>query len=287
MGRMGCGGRARGMPTPCTHTRPAHTSAPAPALFFLHKKDGQGEWARSKAKKIFGLKNKLLFNVAYFAIQILAEPQGGSASFFRFNSKGTDMHDNNSEPFDPAASLRVIRETIEVARRDLSNDGFHFLLWGALLNVTGVCHYWLSDVARVSWSPVPLLLGVPAAFVYEYRRGKRQSAVNNVIRRWYSWIWFGFFVAMTILIVWSQQHDLSPTPLILAVAAFAVFVSGLILRFRPLGYGAGAIWVGSLACLWAEGAQDSLVFSASMVFGYLIPGIMLLQQARKSHVSGA
>lgn len=201
------------------------------------------------------------------------------------------MHEKHSDSFDPAASLQIIRETIEVARRDLSNDGFHFLLWGVLLGATGVCHYWLSDVAGVSWSPfvwaAPLALGFPAAFIYEYRRHKRQPSANNIIRRWYSWTWFGFFATMTILIIWSQQHEFSPTPLILAVAAFAVFVSGLILRFRPLGYGAGAIWVGSLACLWVEGAQDSLVFSAAVILGYLIPGIMLRQQARDGHVSGA
>lgn len=188
------------------------------------------------------------------------------------------------------ASLRVIRETIDVARRDLSDDGFHFLLWGALLSVAGLCHYWLSDVARVWWSPLiwiaPVALGIPAAFAYEYGRKKRKSAYN-IIRRWYGMVWLGFLVTLLALIFWSQWHGVSPTPLILAITGFAVFVSGQLLRFQPLGYGSALIWAGSLVCIWTTGAQDSLVFSAVIAIGYLIPGLLLRKQSRRGYVSGA
>lgn len=200
------------------------------------------------------------------------------------------MHEKDSAHFDPAESLRIIRETIDLARRDLSDDGFHFLLWGALLSVAGACHYWLNDVAGVSWSPLiwiaPVALGVPAAFVYEYGRKKRKPAYN-IVRRWYGMVWLGFFVTLGLLIFWSQRYGLSPTPMILAATGFAVFVSGQLLRFQPLVYGAALIWAGSLVCTWTTGAQDSLVFSLVIAVGYLIPGGLLRKQSRKSYVSGA
>jgi hypothetical protein len=118
------------------------------------------------------------------------------------------------------------------------------------------------------------LIGVPIAIIYEVRRSK-VIAQRNTVHQWYGYTWLGYAITLPFLIAFAIQSAVSPTPVILAVTGFAIFVSGIILQFRPLIFGAAAIWAGALCCLLVPNVWYALVMAISIALGYLVPGFLL------------
>lgn len=196
--------------------------------------------------------------------------------------------ENEEKVLNPQESLRVIRETIDLARSGLRENGFHFLLWGWLVVITCAVNYYLIAVAGMSGKQASLswlgmtVVGVPAAILYEWRREKKQRA-PNVVSNWYGRVWLGFGISLFLAILLAGINGLSPIGFVLVLVAFATFVSGTLLRFKPLLYGAGAVWVCALACTFLTPTQQLLAEAVAVTLGYLIPGYMLNAQARKRH----
>lgn len=188
----------------------------------------------------------------------------------------------------PQESLRVIRETIDLAKSSLRESGFHFLLWGWLVAGACIADYYFDAVLHhpkhfLVWLAL-LVIGVPTAFIYEWRRDKKEQAQRNIVRDWYGRVWLAFGISMFIGIVLMVNAHVSPIPMILVLVGFATFVSGSLLRFPPLIFGAVASWVGAVVCLPLSPQEHLLVQAAVMVLGYLIPGYWLNFKARNRHV---
>jgi hypothetical protein len=182
------------------------------------------------------------------------------------------------KPLDPEASLLLIHQTIELAKRKVQENGFHLLLWGVLVVTAGLTDFYHDlkfnqQHGHFAWMVLPLV-GVPIALIYEARRSKT-VAHRNTIHQWYGYTWLGYGITLPLLIAYTIQSAASPTPAILAVTGFAIFVSGIILQFRPLVLGAVAIWAGALCCLLVPAIWYSLIMSVSIALGYLIPGYLL------------
>ena len=189
----------------------------------------------------------------------------------------------------PQESLRVIRETIDLAKQSFHENGFHFLLWGWLVAVASAMNYYFiaiqpTEQANMAWL-IMVVVGVPAAFIYEWRRSRR-GRTENVVHNWYGLIWLGFGISMIISIPMAVRGGISPVPFILVLVGFATFMSGVLLRFTPLYIGAAVMWAGALWCMFLAPVQHLLVQAGTALLGYLIPGYLLNAQSRRRHVPG-
>jgi hypothetical protein len=186
-------------------------------------------------------------------------------------------------------SLRVIRETIDLAKHSFREDGFHFLLWGWLVAFASATDWYLAVILQderhsMAWM-IMTLIGVPVSLIREARLGKRRQE-KNIVRKWYGLIWLGYGISMALAIPMSVRMELSPVPFILVLTGFATYISGILLKFRPLLLGAAVIWVGALWCMFLSTEQHLIVQAITAVLGYLVPGYLLNSQSKK-HVSGA
>lgn len=188
----------------------------------------------------------------------------------------------------PQESLRVIRETIDLAKHSFRENGFHFLLWGWLVVVASAANYYFAEIQPVpnpglAWM-VMVVVGVPVSLIREWRRGKREKT-ENIVHNWYGLIWLGFAISMMLTIPLAVRGGLSPIPFILVLIGFATFMSGVLLRFTPLLFGAAVMWAGALWCMFLAPSQHLLVQAGTAILGYLIPGYLLNAQSRSRHVS--
>ncbi len=191
----------------------------------------------------------------------------------------------------PQESLRIIQDTIDLAKRSFRDNGFHFLLWGWLVVLASVTHWYLlvnhlHPNPEIAWS-VMVVIGVPAAMIREWLRNKKTLQAPNLVHQWYGWVWLGFGISMLISIPFAVRSGVSAIPFILVLTGFATFISGILLRFKPLIFGAAVIWAGALWCLFLNPAQHLLIQAVCAVFGYLLPGYMLNLEKQKSDVSRA
>ncbi len=187
---------------------------------------------------------------------------------------------------DPRESLRVIQEVIDVAKRNVQENGFHFLLWGVLITVSALGEWSLWNATDFGapwlvWAIFPPIGGI-IALVYEWQRD-RAKRPENVVRRWYGQVWLSFVICLVLLLMFGLRYRVPPTPLVMVMAGFATFLSGTLLQFAPLRWGGVALWAGAVACLPLAAEQHGLVMATATVLGYLAPGLMLHRQYRKSH----
>lgn len=196
--------------------------------------------------------------------------------------------ENDEKHLSPEESLRVIRETIDLAKSSIREDGFYFLLWGTLVTFACLTQYYLDVVLGQDnpywpWMIMPVI-GLPVGLLYERQRSRSMppKSIGNVIREWYGMVWFGFIIGLFIVIGLSVASRVSPVPFILLLAGFATYVSGVLLRFRPLLFGAAALAAGAIACIWVPQREQVLVEAVAIVLGYLAPGFLLNRRRQRS-----
>lgn len=181
-------------------------------------------------------------------------------------------------------SLRVIQETIDLAKHSVRENGFQFLLWGWLIVLACIGEYCLrifnaGVYAYLVWLVLPVI-GLPVSLLHEYK-GRRKRSSRNIIRQWYGLIWAAFAVLLSTVMVWVVPNATSPVPFILILAAFATFLSGVVLRFPPLKWGAFALWGGAIACMNLAAGQHVLIMAGVTIAGYLVPGYLLKAKSGK------
>lgn len=175
-------------------------------------------------------------------------------------------------------SLNIIESMIATAKNRISEDGFHFILWGVLVIVASLGNYFLADMLTggkegLVWMIMPVI-GAPLAVIYEVRKNRREK-VKTYIDHIYGYMWMAFGFTLFSVIFLAAGQGLSPIPFILALVGFTTFVSGIMTKFRPLIAGGIVFWVASFAAGYSEPAVQLFINAGATFLGYVIPGILL------------
>lgn len=173
-------------------------------------------------------------------------------------------------------SLAIIQSMMNESKKSLVRNSFFFIMWAALLVPSGIIEFFLagSNMAPMVW-PVMGIIGGVIATIYGKKESKRVG-VSTFGDRVTSFTWGGFGFALIFSIAFSIKHNFPPHALILMAAGLATFINGGISNFKPFIVGAIALEIGAIVCGFVtEPIYHSLVFSASIFVGYLVPGIQL------------
>ncbi len=178
-------------------------------------------------------------------------------------------------------SLRIITEMISKTKVNIRQSSFHLLFWGWLIFFCSLSEYLLLKLTDFSSPWYVWYLVIPGVFVsmiYGFIKGRKER-VYTYATNLYVWTWIAFMASAIVLfiIIWGRWELFAS--LILAMAALPTFISGIIIKFRPLLIGAVIFWI--LALIARFGGHDiaSLAVPVAMLAGYLIPGYMLKKQA--------
>ena len=190
-----------------------------------------------------------------------------------------------SSQFSPEQGFSLINEMIFTARRNFTRISFFFLLWGWLLLTAGLAEFILlnvfnSAIAWIVW-PVTGITGGIVSAIYSSSQEKKAGAVS-FMDKLFSYLWIGFFMTLILLLVGTVPHDFMPHSLIMILTGFPTFVTGRILKFLPLVFGGVIFWILGLLSSFFFPHFISLIFSAAILAGYIIPGYMLMKQERKN-----
>lgn len=177
----------------------------------------------------------------------------------------------------PSQSLQLIQEMVQQARQSVQKSNFHFLAWGVLFALAGVVdHLLIQRGLEAHWLVWPIMgvVGGVLSGVHGARQGRRQQ-VTTLMDRVQMWLWGSYTVTMVLIIVAAVAGGLDPNPYVLLLTGLPTFVTGALIRFRPLMVGGMLFWVIGLVSLFALREYSSLVFAFAIVVGYIVPGILL------------
>lgn len=182
----------------------------------------------------------------------------------------------------PEQSLKVIESMIGQAKRSFHRMSFYFLLWGILLTAAMLATYFLRDLhprlaQGAPWGAAGILGGLVSS-VHGARQG-RNAPVSNPMDGIIGWLWSSFVITLMIVIVCSVLDRRDPGAMITLITGIPTFMTGQILKFKPLIIGGIIFWVAGIVMHFTHDALSlTALYCAAMVLGYIIPGILLKRQ---------
>jgi hypothetical protein len=174
-------------------------------------------------------------------------------------------------------SLKIITDMINKTKVNIRQGSFHLLFWGWLITICSLSDWLLAKFIGYDHSYYVWFLLIPGAFVsmiYGFVNG-RKAKVHTYADMLYMWTWIGFLIAATVLFIVQAKNMESVAPYIMLLAGFPTFLTGFIIKFRPLIAGGICFWIFALIVNFAGPSIAPLGTPVAMLLGYLIPGYML------------
>ncbi|MFZ1695045.1 MAG: hypothetical protein WAT74_17755, partial [Flavobacteriales bacterium] len=137
----------------------------------------------------------------------------------------------------PEQSLKVIEGMIGQAKRSFSRLSFYFLLWGILLTGAMLATYLLADIEPAMRHGMPWgIAGIGGGIISSIygARQSRQEQVANPMDRIVGWVWGSFVITMMLVLFGTLRNGIDPGPGITLLTGLPTFLTGQIMRFRPL-----------------------------------------------------
>jgi hypothetical protein len=185
----------------------------------------------------------------------------------------------SNENFSPEQSLQVIQSMISKTKQDMSDNSIYFLVWGWITFVACTGQFVLKHIVKYEkhymvW--LLIIVGIAFSIYQGIREGKKQR-VKTYVGDSMKWLWMGmgisFFVLSMILseIGWGS----AVFPFFIMMYGLGTFVSGNILKFRPLIIGGIIAWVIAIGAAYVEYDYQMLFGAAAILISYIIPAYML------------
>jgi hypothetical protein len=185
--------------------------------------------------------------------------------------------ENDEKMMTGEESLKIITEMINRTKVNIRQGSFHLLFWGWLITVCSLSEWLITNLTHYAHPYYVWILVIPGAFVsmiYGAVTG-RKAKVHTYADVLYMWTWIGFLFAAIVLFIVQSDRMENITPYILLLAGFPTFLSGFIVKFKPLIAGGICFWVIAILVHFAGPSLALLGTPVAMLTGYLIPGYML------------
>lgn len=181
----------------------------------------------------------------------------------------------------PEQSLKLIESTISQAKKSFHRMSFYFLLWGILLTLAMA---WQLIANYAGWQDrgygwvVGSMVGAISSAIYGIREGRREQA-ETLADRVLMWLWIGFMITLFATGAGAGIAGYTtPVGSIMILTGLPTFITGQMIRFRPLIIGGILFWILGTISFFMEPIGIGILHIASMLFGYIIPGILLKRQ---------
>ena len=193
----------------------------------------------------------------------------------------------NDEQLSKEKSLEIIHQMINQAKANISDSGLSWLLWGSLLFLASLSTYFFmsvgSDNIFLGWNIFGAVTIVLLAYdVVKPKQKKVKAYVDDLMRM----VDIGFFVCLFVIIL-SINISVSPNEgfgFMLMVFGFLMLIKGGFVKSKGLVIGAMVNWAGAIAIfINKEFKYDMLIMAAAVLIGYIIPGLILWTQYKRSN----
>jgi hypothetical protein len=130
-----------------------------------------------------------------------------------------------------------------------------------------------------------MLLGVVFTAFYSARERKK-SRVKTYIGENLKYLWIGMGASYFVLsfILTKQGWGTSIFPFFIMLYGLGTFVSGFILRFRPLIIGGEIAWGLAIGAVYLDYDYQMLCAAVAILVSYIIPAYMLQNRNKQSNI---
>jgi len=190
---------------------------------------------------------------------------------------------NDQTEFSPQQSLQLIESMINRAKDRFAENGFMYLLWGWFAFVGSLLqfvllHFFQYRYHYIVWMACWVLLAYQ--FIY-FRKHKRKEKMRTYTGHIIAYIWVTFTVLIFLVgfligRLTTGEYFSHINHIILALYGMPVFLTGIIIKFKPLVIGGIACWVLCIVSTFIKNYDyQFLMIPLAMLIAWIIPGYML------------
>lgn len=202
-----------------------------------------------------------------------------------------DATNKESNIIDENQSLTVIKEMIAVSRIKLRQDGILFIVWGWVLFYVSFSGFITRSIVLTYQmnriiSCLGIILGAAAALFTIYYLIRQRKKVQTYIGVSLRYVWISFFLSTVLvnLIQMNVLHSINfelQHPLFMVLMAFAVTVTGGILRHRLIIIGGAVFGALALTASYLGLKEQLLLEAVAWMIAFIVPGHILFAKRNK------
>ena len=185
-------------------------------------------------------------------------------------------------------SLQLIESMINKAQNRFSENGHLYLLWGWVVLVCSITSfiaiYFYGNGKSLMYVWMLTIPTVIYQMIY-LARVKKNTAVRTYTDEINSYVWLVFVIMgflVGIIVGRSGQPQLF-NPLVLMLYGMPTFLSGVILKFKPLRIGAISCWVLALVSVLIPYQFSFLLLGLAVITTWIVPGYLLRSRFKTQH----
>ncbi len=202
-----------------------------------------------------------------------------------------DATHKESNIIDENQSLTVIKEMIAVSRIKLRQDGILFIVWGWVLFYVSFSGFITRSIVLTYQmnriiSRLGIILGAAAALFTIYYLIRQRKKVQTYIGVSLRYVWTSLFLSTVLvnLIQMNVLHSINfelQHPLFMVLMAFAVTVTGGILRHRLIIIGGAVFGALALTASYLGLKEQLLLEAVAWMIAFIVPGHILFAKRNK------
>lgn len=191
------------------------------------------------------------------------------------------------ENFSEQNSLQLIESMINKAKNKFSENGTLYLLWGYTILVCSLSQFLLQEVfsfaeAQYVWMLTWLVVIYQIIFLARKKKNlKVRTYTDDIIG--FVWLAFVACLFLTIFIMSYHKQYMLIDPVILILYGVPTFLSGAILKFRPLMIGGVCCWLLAALSPFVIDKYHFLLLGAAVIAAWIIPGHLLRIRYKKEN----
>jgi len=190
--------------------------------------------------------------------------------------------------------IRLIKEMIEKTKKTAAKSGTYFILWTIIPILAILGMYILHHLKNYQWIwlnwVVFTTVGIIITVILLIRRESKENVKTYVQIAIFSiWKACGFaFILLGFIFPWVGLYSYQTISVMVSViAGIGVYATGGITEWNLLKWCGALWWFGALLMVMVDYQYRTLLIIPLLVFGYLLPGIILNRNYRQKGVSDA
>lgn len=195
------------------------------------------------------------------------------------------------DSFDENQSLQVIKEMIQVSQKKLKNDGVLFILWGWIIFYNYISWYVINNIVTTYqikmgfeyFAKGLVVLAFAFSIYYIFKKNKKVTTYIGISLRY---VWISLIVCLSLvnMIIFNTIHEFNAAlqhPIFMVFMAFAVVITGGILRYKLIIFGGVVFGLLAYVCSYLSLENQMLIEAIAWLIAFIIPGHYLYAK-RKS-----
>jgi uncharacterized membrane protein HdeD (DUF308 family) len=190
-------------------------------------------------------------------------------------------------PMTEAQSLEIITGMINRAKNRFSETGTLYLLWGWMIFICCVTQFVLlfffnNSQAYYIWCVTWIAVIYQVYYVLKRKRTQKVRTYTDEI---VGFVWLTFVICAFLIIYILLKHRafIAINPSVLVLYGIPTFLSGIILKFKPLTVGGFICWLLAVVAMFASYEYQLLLLALAVGCAWIIPGYLLRSKFKKEN----